>query len=142
MKGEEGPTKNNNKKQNNECTQSEDLDQPRHLSSLIGVFPQGREREVLYFHTCVGSGHFLGFKFFEFQYFFIYSFFFFFLGGGGGGVQKNVYFFGYEDFVDIFGGHHKIRLYLGVISMHFSVFSLCQGQNGEYFLGLLKFQRL
>ena len=29
----------------------------------------------------------------------------------------------YEDFVDIFGGHHKIGLYLGVISMHFKVFS-------------------
>ena len=45
VKGEEGPTKN--KKKTNKCTQSEDLDQPRHLSSLIGVFPQGREREVL-----------------------------------------------------------------------------------------------
>ena len=28
---------------------------------------------------------------------------------------------GVEDFVDIFGGHHKIGLYLGVISMHFRV---------------------
>ena len=28
---------------------------------------------------------------------------------------------GYEDFVDIFGGHHKIGLYLGIISMHFRV---------------------
>ena len=25
-------------------------------------------------------------------------------------VQKNEYFWGYEDFVDIFGGHHKIGL--------------------------------
>ena len=25
--------------------------------------------------------------------------------------------------MDIFGGHHKIGLYLGVISMHFRVFS-------------------
>ena len=44
--------------------------------------------------------------------------FFFFCGGGGGGGegQKNEYFFwGYEDFVDIFGGHHKNGLYLGVI---------------------------
>ena len=34
-------------------------------------------------------------------------------------------FLRYEDFVDIFfeGGHHKIGLYLGVISMHFRVFS-------------------
>ena len=33
------------------------------------------------------------------------------------GFQKNKHFWGYEDFVDIFGGHHKIALYLGVISM-------------------------
>ena len=31
------------------------------------------------------------------------------------------------DFVDIFGGHHKIGLYLGVIYMHFRVSSLGQG---------------
>ena len=48
-------------------------------------------------------GLFFGFQNFEFQYFFI----FFFLGGGGGGgggvgVQKTEYFWGYEDFVDIF----------------------------------------
>ena len=42
---------------------------------------------------------------FEFQYF--------------GGFQTNYYFWGYEDFVDIFGGHQKIGLYLGVISIHF-----------------------
>ena len=47
---------------------------------------------------------------FEFQYFW--------------GFQKNKYFLGYEDFVDIFlGGHNKIGLRLGVISMHFRVFS-------------------
>ena len=40
------------------------------------------------------------------------------------GFQKNKYFWGYEDFVDIFlGCHHKIGLYLGVISMYFRVFS-------------------
>ena len=32
-------------------------------------------------------------------------------GGRGGGVQKNEYFWGYEDFVDIFGGHDRIGLY-------------------------------
>ena len=37
--------------------------------------------------------------------------------------------------MDIFGGHHKIGLYLGVISMHFRVFF--KGQGGGYFLGLL-----
>ena len=38
-------------------------------------------------------------------------FFFFFFWGGGGGE----------------GGHHKIGLYLGVISLHIRVFSLRQG---------------
>ena len=66
----------------------------------------------------VGSDHFLGSKF-EFQYFF-YLFFFFFWGGGG---QRKEYFLGYEDFVDIVWGHHKIGLYSGVIFMHFGVFS-------------------
>ena len=40
----------------------------------------------------MGLGHFWGFKILNFN------------------------IFGYEDFVDIFGGHHKIELYLGVIS--------------------------
>ena len=44
-----------------------------------------------------------------------------------GGFQKNEYFSGYEDFVDIFGDHQKIPRYLGVSSMHFKVFSLDQG---------------
>ena len=34
-----------------------------------------------------------------------------------------IYFLGHEDFEDIFWDHHKIGLYLGVISMHFRVFS-------------------
>ena len=38
------------------------------------------------------------------------------------------------------GGHHKIRLYLGVISMHFWVFFKIKVQNGGYFGRLLKFQ--
>ena len=45
-----------------------------------------------------------------------------------------------EDLVDIFGGHHIIELYLGVISMHFRVFYKVKVQNGVYFWGLLKFQ--
>ena len=39
------------------------------------------------------------------------------------GFQKNKYFLGCDDFMDIFWGHHKIGLYLGVISMHLRVFS-------------------
>ena len=46
---------------------------------------------------------------FEFQYFL--------------GFSKKKDIFGYEDLEDIFWGHHKIGLYLGVISMHFRVFS-------------------
>ena len=42
------------------------------------------------FRTYVGTGHFFGVQNFEFQYFW--------------GFQKNKYFLGYEDFVDIFGG--------------------------------------
>ena len=38
------------------------------------------------------------------------------------GFQKNKYFLGYEDFVDIFLGSSQNGLYLGVISMHFRVF--------------------
>ena len=57
----------------------------------------------------VGSGHVLEFKIFNFNIFL--------------GFQKNEYFWGYKDFVDIFWGHHKIGLYLEVISMHFRVFS-------------------
>ena len=37
-------------------------------------------------------------------------------------------------------GHHKIRLYLGVISMHFWVFFIGQGTEWGVFWGLLKFQ--
>ena len=52
---------------------------------------------------------FLGFKILNFNIF--------------GGFQKNKYFWGYEDFVDNYGGHHENGLYLGVISVHFRVFS-------------------
>ena len=55
-------------------------------------------------------GHFFCFQNCEFQYF-------------GGFSEKIIFFGGYESFVDIFWGHYKIGLYLGVISMHFRVFS-------------------
>ena len=50
--------------------------------------------------------------------------------------------------MDIFLGHHKIGLYLGVIYMHFRVVLKVMVQNGiffgiakifKYFLGCLKF---
>ena len=43
------------------------------------------------------------------------------------GFQRNEYFLGYEDFVDILGVYHIIGLYLRVTSMHFRVFSFGQG---------------
>ena len=55
----------------------------------------------------------------------------FFEGGGGAGL-KILWIF--------LGGHHKIGLYLEVISMHFRVFSKGQGTELEIFWGLLKFQ--
>ena len=57
-------------------------------------------------------------KKFEFQYFFSFQKKLFFFGGGGGGIKNLwIFFFGGG------GGHHKIGLYLGVISIHFNVFS-------------------
>ena len=49
-------------------------------------------------------------------------------------------FGGYEDFVDILGGHHKIRLYLGVISMHLWSLLAVKVKKGGCLLGLVKFQ--
>ena len=68
-----------------------------------------------YFHTFVGSGHFLGFKILNFN-----DFFFF---GGGGGFRKINIFWGMKILWIFLWGHHKIGLYLGVISMHVRVFS-------------------
>ena len=55
------------------------------------------------------------------------------------GLKKKL-FLEYENFVDIFLGHHKIGLYLVVISMHFRVFSQGQGTETEKFIGLPTFQ--
>ena len=40
------------------------------------------------------------------------------------GFQENEYFWGEENFVDIFWSHHKTGLVLRVIYMHFMIFSL------------------
>ena len=58
------------------------------------------------------------------------------------GFQKNEYFWGYEDFVDIFWGHHKIGLYLGVISMHLRVFTQGQGTERGIFFGVAKISNI
>ena len=49
-----------------------------------------------------------------------------------GGIQKIVWIF--------LGGHHKIGLYLEVISMYFRVFSEGQGTEWRIFFGMLKLQ--
>ena len=60
------------------------------------------------------------------------------MGGGGGGL-KNEYFLGMKILWIFLGGHHKISLYLGVISMHFWVFLRSMYRMGVFW-GLLKFQ--
>ena len=40
-----------------------------------------------------------------------------------------------------FGGHHKIGLYLGVISMHFRVFSEGQGTEWEIIIWVAKISK-
>ena len=62
---------------------------PRGVGGWVGV--------LRYFHTYVGSGHFLGFKILNFNIFFL---------GGGRGVSEFFFLGGgvYEDFVYIFCG--------------------------------------
>ena len=56
------------------------------------------------------------------------------------GFQKNEYFWGYEDFVDIFGGSSQNWASLRVISMQYRGFFKVKVQKLGYFFGLLKFQ--
>ena len=72
-----------------------------------------------YFHTYVGGGNFFGFKILKFSFF--------------GFSEK--YFLGMKILWIFLGDHHKIRLYLGVISMHFGVFFKVNVQNGVFFGG-------
>ena len=60
------------------------------------------------------------------------------------GFQKNEYFFGYEDFADIFWGSSQNWASFRVISMHFSVFFKVKGTEwvakiSNIFLGCLIF---
>ena len=64
---------------------------------------------TLILHTYVGWVIFLGFKILIFIFVF--------------GFQKKEYFWGIKILWIFFLGHLKIGLYLGVISMHFRVFS-------------------
>ena len=76
---------------------------------LLAGFHTGGGGGTLIFSYIRRVGSFFGFKILNFNIF--------------GGFQKNEYFWGYEDFVDMFWGHHKFGLYLGGISMHLRVFS-------------------
>ena len=61
---------------------------------------------------------------------------------GGGGFQKYQYFFwggGYEDFVDILGGHDKVGLVLGVFLCILGSFLKVNVQN-EIIFAWQKFQ--
>ena len=58
------------------------------------------------------------------------------------GFQKNEYFLEYKDFVDMFLVHNKLGPKLGVISMHFRVFSLGQGTEWGIFLGVAKISNI
>ena len=49
------------------------------------------------------------------------------------GFQKNEHFLGMKILWIFLGDHHKIRLYLGVISMHFWVFFKVNVPNGDIF---------
>ena len=59
-----------------------------------------------------------------------------------GGFRKNKYFWGMRTSWIFFGGHHKIGLYLGVISMHFRVLSESQGTEWGIFLGVAKISNI
>ena len=50
-----------------------------------------------------------------------------------GGFQKYIYFWGYEDFVDIFLGSSQDWASLRVISMNFRVFFEIKVQNWDIF---------
>ena len=73
----------------------------------------GRGGGTLIFLYIRRLGLFLGFKILNFNI----------LGGGGGGFRKNNIFLGMNILWIFLWGHHKIGLYLVVISMHFRVFS-------------------
>ena len=57
-----------------------------------------------------------------------------------GVFRKINIFWGMKILWIFFGGHYKIGLYLGVISVHFRVDSQGNGTEWGYFIGLLKFQ--
>ena len=82
--------------------------------------PQGGV--LWYFHTYVGSAYFLGGSKFWISIFF-------------GVFRKMNIFGGYEDFVDIFCGHHKIGLVWGLFLCSLGSFYKVKVQNWDIFGG-------
>ena len=76
---------NQQRMKNNRTTSLE-----RTAAYVTGGGGGGGQGVLWYFHTCVGSGYFLGVQNSEFQYFLGFS-------------EKWIFLGGYEDFVDIFG---------------------------------------
>ena len=77
---------------------------------------------LLYVHTYICSGHFLGFKNLNCNIFLF--------------IRKMNSFWGKKILCIFIWGHLKIGLYIGVISMHFRV------QNAGYFLGVSKISNI
>ena len=83
---------------------------PYSITSILSKVRHSNPRGVLqYFRTYVGSGYLFWVQNFEFQFL--------------GGFQKNENSLGMKILCMLLWGHHKIGLYLEVISMHFRVFS-------------------
>ena len=103
----------------------------REAQSLGGAVQGGGGYSDIFIQT-YRLGTFFWVQNFEFQYFGVFRKMNFFCGmrilfkilnfNIFGGFQKNE-FFGGMRILWIFGGHHKIGLYLGVISIHFRFFS-------------------
>ena len=82
----------------------------------------------IFIHTYVGSGHFWGAKK-------RISIFF-------GVFRKINIFWGLKILWIFFSGHHKIRLDLGVISLHLRIFPLSQGTESGIFFGVAKISNI
>ena len=83
---------------------------------FLQTVPGGRGDGTLIFSYIGRHGYFFGVQNFKVQFF--------------SGFQKKLIFLGMKILWIFLGGHHKIRLYLGVIFMHFWVFFKVSVQNG------------
>ena len=89
--------------------------------------PRGGGGGTLIFSYRLGS--FFGVQNFEFQHFWGFS-------------EKKYFFGGMKILCIFFRGHHKTGLYLGVISMHFRVFSKGQIREWGIFFGVAKISNI